>query len=308
MGFGGGGSQSSTTKTEPWDEQKPYLQQGFSEAERIYQDGPSPYYPGKTYAEMSDPTQVGLAAQTGIATGGNPLIDSATTGAQNIMQGNTGNPWADFLSSGGAGMKATASGQFLNNNPWLDQTFNTAADKVKQGFSESVIPALNASMGGSGNAGSTTHELMLGKAGGELTDSLSGLASDIYGGDYARERDRMTNAQSGLTSTGAGLFGSDLSGRLSALGMAPGLREAQYGDAAKLREAGGAYEDQASKVIEDDINRFNYNQGADLSSLQDFMSIISGNYGSTSTSRQKSGGSGMATGAGALLSLLSMMG
>lgn len=307
MGFGGGQSQSSTTKTEPWDEQKPYLQQGFSEAQRIYESGPAPYYPGQTYTDMSDPTKAGLAMQTAKAGGGNPLIDSAVGGAQDIIGGDTGNPWADILDAGSAGMKDTASGKFLNNNPWLDQTYNTAAGKVTQNFNEDILPALNASLGGSGNAGSTTHELMLGKAGGELTDSLSQMASSIYGGDYANERDRMTNAQSGLTSAGAGLFGTDMSSKLSALGLAPGLRDAEFGDASKLREAGGAYEDQASKALEDDINRFNYNQGADMSSLQDFMSLISGNYGSTSTSRSKSGGSGMATGAGALLSILSML-
>lgn len=308
MGFGGGGSQSTTTKTEPWDEQKPYLEQGFQEAGRIYDEGPSPYYPGQTYTDMSDPTKAGLNMQTGIASGGNPLIDNATSTANNIIGGNTGNPWADVLGSGVSGMKATASGQFLNNNPWLDQTYNTAAGKVKQDFNESILPGLNASMGSAGNAGSTMHELMLGKASGELTDSLGGIASSIYGGDYAAERGRMTDAQSGLTSAGAGLFGTDMSGKLSALGMAPGLREAQYGDAAKLREAGGAYEDQASKVLEDDINRFNYNQGADLAALQDYMSMISGNYGSTSTSRTKAGGSSLAQGAGGLLSLLSLMG
>ncbi len=308
MGFGGGGSQSSTTKTEPWDEQKPYLEKGFQEAEDIYNEGPTPYFPGKTYVDPSDPTKAGLQAQVNKASGGNPLVDAAVGGAQNIIGGNTGNPWSDFLSSGGEGMKATASGAFLNNNPYLDATYDKAAGRVKQDFNEGVIPALNASMGGSGNAGSTTHELMLGKAGGELTDSLSGLAADIYGGDYGRERDRMTSAQSGLTSAGAGLFGTDMQSRLGALGMAPGLREAEFGDAAKLREAGGAYEEQDAKELEDAINRYNYEGGADLSLLQDYMSLVSGNFGSTSTSRSKTGGSALASGAGGLMTLLSLLG
>ena len=34
-----GGSQSQTTRTEPWDEQKPYLETGFKRAEDLYSTG-----------------------------------------------------------------------------------------------------------------------------------------------------------------------------------------------------------------------------------------------------------------------------
>ncbi len=308
MGFGGGQSQNSTTKTEPWSAQQPYLKKGFEEAENIYEKGPSPYYPGQTYADMSDPTKAGLEAQTGIATSGNPLVNNASSYASSTLGGGGDNPWERILNPGVSGMEKTANGDFLTNNPYLDQVYGSAAGRVKQDFNEEILPGLNASLGSSGNAGSTTHELMLGKASGELTDSLADLSANIYGGDYAKERDRMTNAQSGLTSTGANLYGQNVNEKLGLAGMAPGLREAQYGDAGKLQEAGKAYEANATKGIEDDINRFNYNQNADLASLQDYLSMISGNFGSTSTSRTSQGGNGAASALGGLTTLLSLFG
>lgn len=304
----GGGSQNSTTKTEPWSAQQPYLKKGFEEAEGIYDQGPSPYYPGQTYTDMSDPTKAGLEAQTGIATSGNPLVNNASGYASSTLGGGGDNPYASLLTPGTEGMTATARGDFLTNNPYLDQVYGQASGRVKQDFSEDILPQLNASLGMGGNAGSTMHELMLGKAGGELTDSLADLSANIYGGNYQAERGRMTDAQGNLVQAGSGLYGTGVNEKLGLTGMAPGLREAQYGDAAKLREAGGAYESQAGKVLEDDINRFNYNQNADLASLQDYLSMISGNFGSTSTTRQSNSGSGAATAIGGLTTLMSLFG
>ena len=41
---------TSKTTTEPWKEQKPYLQAGFSEAARLYGQGVPNYYQGQTVA------------------------------------------------------------------------------------------------------------------------------------------------------------------------------------------------------------------------------------------------------------------
>lgn len=306
--MGGGGGQQQTSTTEPWAEQKPYLSHGFSEAERIYGEGPAPFYPGQTYTDMSDATQQGLSTQTGIAQGGNPLVENAAGYAANTLGGGGDNPYSGILDSGVQGMQDTASGAFLNNNPHLDNTYDAAAGKLTRNFSEDIMPALGAQFGMGDMTGSTMHELYAGKAAGGLTDSLAALGADIYGGDYARERDRMTGAQQGLTSAGTGLYGTGVNERMGLTSMAPSLREAQYGDAAKLRDAGAAYEGQAGKALEDDINRYNYGQNADTAALQDYLAMISGNFGSTSTSRTSQSGSGLNSGLGAMATMLSMFG
>jgi len=66
----GGGS---TTRTEPWDEQKPYLTKGFEEAEALRAGGYPSFYGGDMVADF---TPAGTAAQTGIqdyVTGGRAL-------------------------------------------------------------------------------------------------------------------------------------------------------------------------------------------------------------------------------------------
>jgi hypothetical protein len=299
--------QTTTTNTDPWKGQQPYLIKGFSEAGRIYDQGPQSYFPGQTYADMSDPTKAGLQAQTQLASGGNPLIGNASSYVTNTLGGQSDNPYSSILGSGVGGMQATARGDFLNANPYLDQAYNQAAGKVSQTFNDETIPAIASGLGLSGMAGSTTSELLGAKAGGELSDSLAGLASNIYGGNYQAERDRMSQAQSGLTSTGAGLYGTGVNERLSTLSQAPGIREAQFGDAAKLQEAGQAYEGQTAKEIEDQINRYNYNQNAPMAALQDYMAMIQGNYGGTSTQTAKAAsGSGLQQGIGAAISLASL--
>lgn len=286
----GGTTQTTKSDSAPWAQQQPYLTKGFSEAGKIYDQGPSEYFPGQTYTDMSPFRQAGLTGTADIASGGNPLVTNASNYAANTLGGQGDNPYADILSGGVGGMQKTANGEFLNANPYLDQTFDAANKKLTNTFQNDTLPAIAAGLGVSGNAGSTTSDLLGAEAGGKLADAQSSLAANIYGGNYQSERDRMSNAQSGLTNTGAGLYGTGVNERLNLAGQAPGLREAQYGDAAKLGDVGTAYEGQQGKQLEDQINRYNYGQGADMAALQDYMAMISGNYGSTSTSSQRTQG------------------
>ena len=263
---GGGQQQSSTTSTEPWKGQQPYLTAGFSEAKNLYDQGPADFFPGQTYSNMDPATSQGLFSQYQTATDGNPLVGGA---ASNLTD--------------------TLSGKYLTpeSNPYLSGTFDTAADKLSENFERSVIPGISSQFGATGGAGSTMHELALGTAAGEYTDSLRGLGSDIYGGNYANERNRQ----------------------LQAAQMAPGVREAQFADAAKLQQVGARNEAQSDKVIQDQINRYNYDANKQQASLQDYMSMITGNYGSTSTSRSSSSsaGSPIATAIGAGMTAASAM-
>lgn len=295
----GSSKTKSTQVTDmgPWQPQQDYLKQGFSEAQSLYNDGPAAYYPGQTYTNMDPNTQAGLQAQIGIANDGNPVVNNAAGYVANTLGGYSDNPYAPLLTTGARGMAQTASGAYLNSNPYLDATYSSAANRLKTDFSESVMPELAAQFGSGGMAGSTAHELMAGKAGSGLMSSLSDLAANIYGSNYQSERDRQVAAQQGLTTAGTSLYGTGVGERVSAAQMAPDIRTAQYGDAAKLQEAGAAYTDQANKALEADINRWNYEQNKDQAALQDYMSMISGNYGQsgTTTTTSKTSGNPVAT-------------
>lgn len=80
----------------------------------------------------------------------------------------------------GAGMdtlQSTASGEMLNTNPYIDATFNRAADAVQSRM-------LNATGGALSNAGVQQ----------AYARDLNDLATNIYGGNYARERQNQLTA------------------------------------------------------------------------------------------------------------------
>ncbi len=309
MSMGGGSSQQTTTTTEPWDEQKPYLEKGFSEAEQLYNQGPQEYFPGQTYVDQSPETQAGLSGATLEAlnqAGGGNASGAAQNYITDTLSGGGDNPYEAILGSGTAGLQDTASGAFLNSNPYLDATFDASASRLTDQFNDSILPNIGAQFGMSGGAGSALHQELATKAGGQLTDSLGSLAADIYGGNYANERGLMQDAQGQLTSTGANLYGTGVNEKANAAGMAPGIDTAQFNPWQQLTDIGGQQEAFGERQLEDQINRHNFEQNAELQSLQDYMSMITGNYGGTSTSMASGGsGSGLATGLGAMSTLAS---
>ena len=72
----------------------------------------------------------------------------------------------------------TLQGDFLNSNPFLDQTFNRAADLTRG--------RLDTEFAGSGRN--------LGAAQPARSEELQTLASNIYGGNFQAERDRQQGA------------------------------------------------------------------------------------------------------------------
>ena len=69
-----GGSQSQTTRTEPWDAQKDYLKTGFARAEDLYSTGkmtPS-YYSGSRIAPFDPATLEAQRSALTYATGPRP--------------------------------------------------------------------------------------------------------------------------------------------------------------------------------------------------------------------------------------------
>lgn len=112
---------------------------------------------------------------------------------------------ANDLNPAAAGqLGATASGAFLGSNPFLDNVFDNAASRVTEQFNEEVMPGIAAQFGAAGRTGSGAQALTTGRAAGELTDSLSQLASDIYAPAYESERNRQTQAAGQLGQLGLG--------------------------------------------------------------------------------------------------------
>lgn len=96
-----------------------------------------------------------------------------------LQQQNDGGLGLNTLNDNAANLvNNTIQGDFLNSNPYLDQTFNRAADLTRG--------RLDSEFAGSGRN--------LGASMPARSEELQTLASNIYGGNYQAERDRQTGA------------------------------------------------------------------------------------------------------------------
>ena len=207
--------------------------------------------------------------------------------------------------------RATARGDMLNSNPYLQGAIDRAIDPVKD--------KIQSQFAMSGRYGSGANQDVLAK-------SLGDVASNIAYGDYQRERQNQLNAQQQLgnlaqqqfaNQSGAiGALGNlqqqqfaNQSGALGALGnlsqadiqrrlaggsalsamdtarmarqlegakLSPTFADLDYRDAQRLAQVGSARESDAMAQLQDNINRFNYEQNIDDQKLRNYMALISG--------------------------------
>jgi hypothetical protein len=248
---GSSGQQTTTTRSDPWSGQQPYLQDIMGQGQQLYNAGVgSEYFPGSTVVPFSPDTQAGMSGIRNTATQpafgaeqGQGLLSQIMGGGQqnrndvlnSAASGEMVNPVTQQL-QGAAGqnttagvdtLQQTASGGMLGSNPHLDAMFNRAAGKVAD--------TTNAQFSLGGRYGSGAHT-------GALADSLGGLASNIYGQNYESERGRQLGAAGQLGAFQQG----DLSrqgGLLSQLGA--------FGESGMNRRLGAA----------SDINSYGLAQG-----------------------------------------------
>jgi hypothetical protein len=207
--------------------------------------------------------------------------------------------------------RATARGDMLGSNPYLQGAIDRAIDPVKD--------KIQSQFAMSGRYGSGANQDVLAK-------SLGDVASNISYGDYQRERQNQLNAQQQLgnlaqqqfaNQSGAiGALGNlqqqqfaNQSGALSALGnlsqadiqrqlaggsalsamdtarmarqlegakLSPTFADLDYRDAQRLAQVGSARESDAMASLQDNINRYNYEQNIDDQKLRNYMALISG--------------------------------
>lgn len=234
---------NSTSASEPWKEQIPYLTYGFEQAKNQY-NTPKSYYAGQTYASPSDATLLGLQRQQDRATNGSALFSAGRD--QNLK---------------------TINGDYLNpaSNPYLSGAIDVANQGSIRGFNNSVIPQLQSSFSANGRYGSGLQNQSQIDASNTLLNQLGNNASNISYSNYGDERGRQA----------------------SAMATAPAYAAADYNDIANLQDVGRSREAITQQGIDEAMNRYNYNQDAPGNALEQYMGLINGNYGGTTTSTQR---------------------
>ena len=169
-----GGTQVSTSTTEPWKEQIPYLTEGFKQAKNIYNRGAPGYYPGETLAGF-DPAQ--LAAQQGtMGYAMGPRAGAQQAGAeQSLLQG--------------------LSGQIDPNayNPMV----NALTQKVQSNLQSNILPGLRQQQVGYQPGGSSRGDLINNQAiSNAVTSGLTQPLAEMYTNAYNQAQNRAVQSGS----------------------------------------------------------------------------------------------------------------
>ena len=247
--MGGKSDTQTTTQTnDPWKPAQGALKDILGQAGNLYNRG-SQYAPFSTVVPFSNQTEQALQGIEGRAIQGNQMYgqgQAALTGGLDTLQ-------------------RTASGQMLNNNPHLSDMFNAMKGEVTD--------AVNSQFSAYGRTGSPAHA-------GVMTQQLGNLASNIWGQDYARERQNQLAAAGQMPSYTSAI---------------PGYQAAGYNDLNALMGVGQAREGKAGETLQDMLNRWNFEQESPWQNLGRYANIATGigGMGGNSTGTQKVQSSGL---------------
>lgn len=263
------GSTRQTTTTEPPAFIRPYMEYGAEQSRALYETGGPQYYQGNTVVPFAPQTETALGLTEQRALQGSPVVGAAQNYATRTLNaspssqfGSAGNPWATGSNPYGSG-----------SNPYLDATFNRAADSVQNRIQSGFAGA-----GRNIDAGRPV-----------AAQELNDLAAQIYGGDYAAERNRQLaygQQQLGIGAQGyeseRDRMAQDLerqrSMQFAAAGLAPQLANQDYVDINALQGVGGQVEDLTGRLMEDQAARWDFSQNAPQINLDNYLARVTGAY------------------------------
>jgi hypothetical protein len=239
------GGGTTVTKTEPWEEQKPYLEAGFKKAGTLYDKyqgkGPS-YYGGPTLAGFSPLEQDAQRSIAGYAMGPRAAMQQA--GAERAMIGGLGGQ-VDYS-------------QF---QPMADVYRQQAENQMQEGLAnvrQGMVGSINMPVQpGGGSRGDLAQERVLAQGQKAIAQNLAGL----YGGAYTAAQERVPQFMQ--------QYPSIMAAPLSMAGAVGGVGEQQRA--------------MTQEQINRDMARDQYQKKAEQQALGNYMNMVSGNYGGTQT-------------------------
>ena len=159
---------------------------------------------------------------------------------------------------------STSGGDYLGGNPFFQGAFNPAARAAQQSYYD-AIQNVTSKAASAGRYGSGAYGQLTDRAGGTFATALTDIAGKLAYQNYGDERARQEAATSRL----------------------PALAEADYGDIQRLLSIGQGREGYAQTALQDQINRYNYEQNLPQAKLQSYLSGVYGApSGGVSTSTQ----------------------
>lgn len=252
-------STSSSSATNPWAPAQPALNQSLTGAMDAYNST----YNGPLVADIDPNVTAGQNAQLGIAGQGmmSGAAQSGINGINGILYNNgIGAPMQSALSY----LTPYASGQYLNNNPYLDAIINKslqdATDKVNAQFSSA------------GRYGSGAYAGTLGK-------ELGNIATNARYQDYVNQQGNQLNAIGQMSNIGQQGIGN----MFNAGAALNNYQTPLYSDAQMQKGVGGERMDYAQAKI-DAANQAPWTKVGNLAQIAQGIGSMGGTSNSNSTS------------------------
>ena len=234
---GGNDTKETTTRAEPYAPAEPYLQDIMNEAASLYASGTGmQYYPGSTVVPMSGQTQAALAGQENLGFG---MMGGSPLYSQS----------ADIMSgyAGGLAPSTFAGGQSLDD--FRNTLASQAMDSVQQEFA------------GMGRTGSSP----------QAQAAVAQRFSDSFVPTALSFREQELGRQQQANALGQAQ-------QLQAAGMLPGMQQAMDQRAMMgtnlLANAGQQREGYAGQYLQEDLQRYQFEQMAPFQRLQQYTGTI----------------------------------
>lgn len=193
---------------------------------------------------------------------------SNTTNAYNMMADQVTNNPLQAASTGQ--VKSTLDGSYLNGNPYMDAEFQAGTRAIDNNYNAMVNGQTSGAEAG-GRYGSGMQAFQKNQADQTLGDNLNNLYANTYGANYTQERQNQVNA----------------------VGQAGAVQDQGITNANALGTVGSAQDQYAQSLTDANVNKWNYNQNLGYNKLANYMGLINGNYGSSSTTSTPTSGTNM---------------
>ena len=257
----------SRTVSEPWKEQKPYLETGFKEAGKLYGQGSPSYYPGATLAGFTPAQTQAQSAVSNYVTGTRPAAlqagaEAATMGQLQGATPFTGGQMSDLL----AGKVDTGA-----NTPYADLMGKFGTETMNQ-LTGTVLPGIRQSLVEYHPGGSSVGNNIQAKAIAAANKQLVDKSAEMYGNAYqTAQGQRFPAAQMRLGQQQAGQ---------AAYPSIMGAPLEMYG---ALGDVGAQQRAMQQEAINQAQQKYAYDASKDQTALSQYMANISGDYGGTTT-------------------------
>ena len=298
-----GGSKVHTTRTEPWEAQKPYLETGFKRAEDLYSRGKltPDYYGGGTLAGFDPAELAGQQSALTYLTGpraANLQAGAETTSLDSMLAGRRA------MTHGATAAQPLTQTQYSTFTPFGDQQyrdllagrvdtdtgpFKDVADVYgRQAMAQltgEILPGIRQQIvqtqPGGGTRGDIVQANAIAAAQQGVTDKI---AQAQFGAYQQAQADRMGAAQMGLGAQqarmGYGMQGAEAA--QGALGQYPSIMGAPLQAYDKMQGVGAQRRAMDQAQIQQDMQKYQYEAALPQIGLQNYLAGISGEYGGQS--------------------------